>query len=446
MRYKKPAIIKMCDIPDTVLNITEKLTKNGHKAFIVGGAIRDSLLGCPAKDWDIATNAMPERIYDLFSNMTRFHLKHGTVTLVYNKRLFEVTTFRGAGGFGSSIEEDLEHRDFTFNAMAYDISKKNIIDPFGGKQDMKNKIVRAVVNPLERFQEDPLRMMRAIRFSSELTYSIDLVTLRAISSMTESIDSVAKERIRDELLRILMLKKPSKGFNLMRKTGLLQRILPELLEGYRKQQNNYHRYTIYHHTMETVDSIEKGSVPRLCALFHDIAKPRVRKKIKGKWRFFNHAVASAELTKEIMLRLRFSNEEIFRVTGLIANHMFSYKQELSDKALRRLIKRVGEDTIDELIKLRKADDLAHGWGPDFENRIDKFKTRINDQIKKSYPFSVTDLAVTGHDVMNVLNLRPGPEVGKILNRLLEIVIEDPEYNERGKLIETLKFTGQGKSA
>ncbi len=264
--------------------------------------------------------------------------------------------------------------------------------------------------------------------------------------MAESINSVAKERIRDEFLRILMLKKPSRGFNLMRKTSLLKNILPELLEGYRKRQNNYHRYTIYRHTMETVDSIEKDPILRLCALFHDIAKPRIREKIKGKWRFFNHAIASAELAKEIMLRLRFSNEEIARVTGLIANHMFNYKQGLSDKALRRFIKRVGENNVDELIKLRKADDLAHGWETDFENQIDKFKTRINDQIKKSYPFSIPDLAVNGHDVMDALNLQPGPEVGQILNQLLEIVIENPEYNKKDKLIETLKFTNQDKDA
>ena len=444
MIYRKPVMIKTRNFPDTVLEITGRLIENDYRAFIVGGAIRDALLGFPAKDWDFATDATPDKVYNLFSDMTRFHLKHGTVTLVYKKRLFEVTTFRGSGGFGSSIEEDLEHRDFTFNAIAYDISKKKIIDPFGGKQDVKKKIVRAVLNPLERFQEDSLRMLRAIRFSLELAYSIDPETLKAINSMATSIDSAAKERVRDELLRILMLEKPSAGFNLMHKTGLLQRILPELLEGYRKRQNNYHRYTIYHHIMETVDYIEQDPILRLCALFHDIAKPRVRKKIKGKWRFFNHAFASAGLAKEIMLRLRFSNEEISRVTGLIENHMFSYQKVLSDKALRRFIKRIGEDNIDELIKLRKADDLAHGWGAAFENQIDEFKTRIDSQIKKSYPFSIRDLALNGHDVMDALSLQPGPEVGKILNELLEMVIDNPEYNQRDKLIEILKFTNKVK--
>ncbi|MBC8461415.1 MAG: HD domain-containing protein [Deltaproteobacteria bacterium] len=425
------------EIPHTVLDISRRLLKNGHQAFIVGGAIRDSLLGCQAKDWDVATDATPDRIRDLFPEITSFNLKHGTVTLVSKGRHFEVTTFRGTGGFGANIEEDLAHRDFTFNAMAYDITHKRIIDPFEGKQDVKKKVVRAVVNPAERFQEDPLRMMRAIRFSLQLGYTVDPETLIAINSMAEAIDRVAKERIRDELLSILMVRKPSVGFNLMRKTGLLNRILPELLEGYKKRQNNYHRYTIYRHTIETVDSIDRDTILRLSALFHDIAKPRVRKKIKGRWRFLGHATVSADLAREIMTRLRFSNDRIARVTGLVAHHMFDYKQELSDRAIRRFIKRVGADNISDLIALRKADDLAHGWGKIDENQIEEFKNRINSQIKKSYPFTISDLAVNGNDVMNVLDLQPGPRVGQILNQLLEKVIDKPGCNKKDILIEIL---------
>ena len=425
-------------IPDIVCKISERLIKSGYQAFIVGGAIRDSLLGLQAKDWDVATNATPDRIRDLFPEMTSFNLKHGTVTLVSKGRHFEVTTFRGPDGVSSSIEEDLAHRDFTFNAMAYDITNKRIIDPFEGQRDIEGKIVRAVLNSSERFQEDPLRMMRAIRFSLELGYAIDTETLIAINSMAEAIDSVAKERIRDELLKILMVRRPSAGFHLMRKSGLLKRILPELVEGYRKRQNNYHRYTIYRHIMETVDSIKGDPVLRLSALFHDIAKPRVRKKINGRWRFFGHATASAELTKEIMMRLKFSNDRITRVTHLIAHHMFDYKQELSDRAVRRFIKRIGTDSVDDLIALRKADDLAHGWGRGFEKDIEKFKNRVNSQIKKSYPFTTSDLAVNGHDVMKITDLQPSPRVGQILNQLLEVVIEKPEYNQKDKLLKILQ--------
>jgi len=427
-------------IPDIVFDISRRLIKNGYQAFIVGGAIRDSLLGCQAKDWDVATDATPDSIHDLFPEMTSFNLKHGTVTLVSKGKHFEVTTFRGIGGSSLSIEEDLAHRDFTFNAMAYDITNKRIIDPFEGKQDIKKKLVRAVLNPIERFDEDPLRMMRAIRFSLELGYAIEPETLMAIKTLAQAIDKVAQERIRDELLKILMVRRPSAGFNVMRKSGLLKGILPELVEGYRKRQNNYHKYTIYRHIMETVDSIKGDPVLRLSALFHDIAKPRVRKKINGRWRFLGHATASAGLTKEIMMRLKFSNDRITRVTHLIAHHMFDFKQELSDKAVRRFIKGIGADNVDDLIALRKADDLAHGWGRDFQKDIEKFENRIDSQIKKSHPFTISDLAVNGHDVMKIVGLQPGPRVGQILNQLLEAVIEKPEYNQKDRLIKILKDT------
>jgi poly(A) polymerase/tRNA nucleotidyltransferase (CCA-adding enzyme) len=438
MQDKHRLTIQAQQIPPVVLDISRRLMGKGYQAFIVGGALRDSLLGQQAQDWDVATDARPEDIHELFSDMTRFDLKHGTVTLVFRKRHCEVTTYRGTGGYGASIEGDLSHRDFTFNAMAYDITNKRIIDPFGGREDMKRNVVRAVLNPIERYKEDPLRMMRAIRFSLQLGYSIEPDTLMAIHFMARAIDRVAQERVRDELLRILTVRKPSVGFSLMRKTGLLKGILPELVEGYRKLQNNYHKYTIYRHTMETVDSIENDPLLRLSALLHDVAKPRVRKKADGRWRFLGHAEASGELTKEIMLRLRFSNEWIDRVTHLVVHHMFDYEKELSDKAVRRFIKRIGKDNIDHIISLRKADDLAHGPERIDENQIEEFRGRVNAQIKKSYPLSISDLAVDGNDVMIVLGLEPGPKVGKVLNRLLEVVIEKPEHNQRDKLMEILK--------
>jgi len=239
-------------------------------------------------------------------------------------------------------------------------------------------------------------------------------------------------------VRILLARTPSKGFTLMRKTGLLKRILPELLEGYRKRQNDFHRYTIYRHIMETVDFIKADPVLRLSALFHDIAKPRVRKKANRRWRFLGHAGASAELTRQIMTRLRFSNDMIVRVTNLIANHMFEYKEELTDTALRRFVKRVGPDNIDDLVELRRADDLAHGWGRGFESDLDAFKARIHSLLSQSPPLTVSDLAVNGNDVMTLLAIRPGPEVGEILDRLLALVIEKPEFNKKDTLLEFLK--------
>jgi len=425
-------------VPNFVLSIIKRLIEHGHQAYIVGGALRDALLGSEPKDWDVATDAMPNTIHRFFHNLTRFDLKHGTVTLVYQRRHYEVTTFRGKTGIGHTIEEDLAHRDFSFNAMAYDTTDGRIIDPFNGRSDIARKVVRAVKSPLERFQEDPLRMMRAIRFAVELGYSIDPKTLGAVHLLSHTIDRVAQERIRDELLRILLARKPSRGFTLMRKTGLLKRILPELLEGYRKRQNDFHRYTIYRHIMETVDSVEPDVVLRLSALFHDIAKPRVRKKTNGRWRFLGHAGASVELTKQIMTRLRFSNDMIARVTNLIGNHMFEYKRELTERALRRLIKRMGTDNTHDLIKLRRADDLAHGWGRGFETDLDAFRARIDSLLSHSPPLNVSDLAVNGDDVMTLLGIRPGPEVGQILDRLVTLVIEKPEFNQKDILLRFLR--------
>jgi tRNA nucleotidyltransferase (CCA-adding enzyme) len=425
-------------VPDFVLSITGRLIEHGHRAYIVGGALRDALLGNEPKDWDVATDATPDGIHRLFHELTRFDLKHGTVTLVYQTRHYEVTTFRGKIGFGRNIEEDLAHRDFTFNAMAYDTTDGKIIDPFNGRSDITGKVVRAVLNPSERFQEDPLRMMRAIRFAVELGYSIDPKTLGAVAPLAHTIEGVARERIRDELVRILLARKPSKGCTLMRKTGLLKRILPELLEGYRKRQNDFHRYTIYRHIMETVDSVEPDPVLRVSALFHDIAKPRVRKRANGQWRFLAHAGASVELTKQIMTRLRFSNDMIARVTNLIGNHMFDYERELTETALRRLVKRVGPDKIDDLIKLRRADDLAHGWGRGFETDLDAFKARIASLLSQSPPLIVADLAVNGDDVMALLGIPQGPEVGEILDRLATLVIEKPGLNQKDTLLEFVK--------
>jgi poly(A) polymerase/tRNA nucleotidyltransferase (CCA-adding enzyme) len=426
-------------IPAPVWEISQRLTKGGYQAFLVGGAIRDFLLGFQAKDWDVATNATPETIRHLFPTTRCFRLKHETITLLIGGTHYEVTTFRGpGGGIGSGIEEDLAHRDFTINAMAYDLIGLRIIDPFGGMEDIRRRVVRGVLRPIERFQEDPLRMMRAIRFSQDLGYSIDPETLAAITIFSRAISGIAVERIRDELVRMLMVERPSVGFNLMRKTGLLQVILPELMEGYRRRQNKFHRYTIYRHIMETVDAIESDPVLRLSALFHDIAKPRVREKIEGRWRFFSHAGASSDLAREIMVRLRFSNDLISRASILIAHHMFDFKKELSDRAIRRFIKRVGPEHIDDLIDLRKADNVAHGWGTDHGDRIEAFRKRVHSLMRRSPALTISDLELNGHDVMTITGLPSSPRVGQILNKLLEAVIENPEHNQREKLKEIVQ--------
>ncbi|MBN1626531.1 MAG: CCA tRNA nucleotidyltransferase, partial [Deltaproteobacteria bacterium] len=295
-------------IPEFVLHIIETLKNAGFDAYIVGGAVRNKLLDRPEADWDIATSATGDEINRIFHNVRHFSLKHQTITLVHEGSHYEITTIGAYDASERTIKGDLGHRDFTINAMAYDPSGQVIIDPYNGRQDLGKRILRAVRDPIERFGEDPLRLIRAIRLSAEFGFRIEKNTMEAIISMAPELMLAAAERIRDEMMKILLTERPSLGFKLLRKTGLLGAFLPELMEGIHKKQNSRHRHTVFGHIMETVDRAEQDPVLRLAALFHDIAKPRVRKKINGDFTFYIHAEKSAEMAAEIMERLRFSNE------------------------------------------------------------------------------------------------------------------------------------------
>ncbi|MBW1888508.1 MAG: CCA tRNA nucleotidyltransferase, partial [Deltaproteobacteria bacterium] len=396
------------NIPEFLLTIIDRLQISGHQAYIVGGAVRDMLLHLPITDWDVATSAPPEKISTIFRDLKNFSLKHGTVTLVDGAQHYEVTTFKGSERFGRTIEEDLKYRDFTINAMAYDLDKKEILDPNRGKEDILRKRIRAVGEPEDRFREDPLRLLRAVRFATELNFKIERKTLETISMMSEQIGSVAQERIRDELLKILMGLKPSSGFNLMFRTNLLKQVLPELCEGYLKRQNAYHRYTIYKHIMETIDQVQPRPVLRLTALLHDIAKPRVREKVRGEWRFLGHEKASAELAREIMERLKFSKAIMGRVTNLITHHMIWYDSGWSDGAVRRLIRRVGSKNIDHLLIFRRADILAHGLRDEKLDQLSELEKRVGELKRTHLTVKTRDLAIDGKRVMEILSLSPGP--------------------------------------
>ena len=265
--------------------------------------------------------------------------------------------------------------------------------------------------------------------------------METLTRMSHLLHKVAPERIREELIKVLMSPKPSTGFNLMRKTGLLKQFLPELLEGYRKRQNAPHRYTIYKHIMETVDRVEPVMLLRLTALFHDIAKPRVREKKEGKWRFISHEAASADLTAEILDRLRFSNHMISKVTNMVRHHMIDYDSQWSDAAIRRLIRRVGPENIMDLIQLRKADTIAHSLDSQEKILLNELEERIEYQMKGSVLTKTRDLAINGHTIMEILGLSPGPEVGSILRELMEKVIDNPELNTKSHLISMLKQMG-----
>jgi len=426
------------DIPAFVEAVIKRLHNQGFKAYIVGGAIRDMFLGRPATDWDVATSASPEEVKELFHDIRSFYLKHETVTLVYAGSHYEITTIRSSGDYAHAVEEDLGHRDFTINAMAYDTDSKLVLDPNGGMEDIIEKTISAVGDPAERFREDPIRLLRAVRIAVELGFGIENRTLETIRRMSDQLTSVAHERIRDEFMKILMIQRPSNGLKIMRRSGLLIQVLPELLEGFMKRQNSHHHYTIYRHIMETIDRVEPDPVMRLTALLHDIAKPRVREKIKGKFCFFRHAEESALLAGEIMERLRFSNEVIKEVTNLIVFHMVNYNRKWSDGAVRRLIRRVGPDNMDHLILFRKADLSAHGHVDGNMLLLSELEKRAKRIRKGSMANRIGDLAIGGDKVMDILGISPGPDVGRFLKILLERVTDHPELNTEQGLMDLLK--------
>lgn len=423
-------------LPTFVTFICKRLNHAGHQAYLVGGALRDACLGRPVTDWDVATSATSVAIERIFHDKKYFALKEDTVTLVDSGHHFHVTPFRtGKGG----LMGDLGHRDFTINAMAFDLDRDKISDPYGGRPDLSKRLIRAVRDPEKRFREDPLRLLRAVRIASELGFRVEPATLKTITSMAFLLESVAPERIREELIKIMMSPRPSVGFNLMVRTGLLNHFLPELLEGYRRRQNNYHRHTIFKHIMMTVDTVKPDPVLRLTALLHDIAKPRVRKKVAGQWRFHGHEEASAELAKGVMERLRFNKEITGKVINLVRHHMIGYNSDWTDAAIRRLIRRVGVEQMEDLLVFRRSDILAHGLKSQNLDLLSELKKRVKDQIRHKVPTGIKDLAINGHVVMEVTGLSPGPEVGRVLKELNEKVLDRPELNNAEELVALLQY-------
>lgn len=422
------------EIPEEVDFILSRLYKAGYEAYIVGGAVRNWISHKEITDWDVTTSASSDKIKEIFSDRTIFSLKHDTVTVVIKGKNYEITPFKDSDLIG-----DLLHRDFTINAMAYDPKRNLLIDPVNGRLDLEKKIIRATLDPYSRFLEDPLRMLRAIRFSVELNFKIDRKTMDAVEDMSSFIKEVSEERVRDELLKLLINPLPSRGIKLMYRLGLMKYIIPELMEGYGMKQNQHHKYTVFNHTMLTLDKIKPDPVLRLSALFHDIGKPRTKKRIKKKVTFHGHGKKSAEMARLIMKRLRFSNEMINNVCILIKEHMINYRPEWTDAGIRRLINRVGKELIGPLICLRRADLMAHGVDKSYElDLIKELEIRIKKEIKKGLPFSLKDLKINGHIIMKELNIPQGPEVGKILKILYKKAIENPELNRPDTLLSIAK--------
>jgi tRNA nucleotidyltransferase (CCA-adding enzyme) len=441
-------------VPDEVIQVSKTLAEAGFEAYLVGGCVRDMLLGREPKDWDITTDAKPEEIQKLFPDSV-YENDFGTVGIKTESedprlKIIEVTTYRIEGKytdqrhpdeikFASNIEDDLARRDFTVNALAMNL-KGDVIDPYDGRDDLKAKIIRTVGKAEERFSEDALRMMRAVRFAVELDFEIELNTRRAIEKLAGGLESIAKERVRDELVKIIMTPNATKGIILLEELDLLRYVLPELREGLGVGQNKHHIYTVFEHNVRALDYTAGENyslVVRMASLLHDVGKPKVKAGDGPDSTFYNHEYVGAKLAARALDRLRFSKDFIQQVTHLIRSHMFYYNVgEISPAGIRRFLVRVGPENIDDLLKVREADRIGSGVKKAVPYKLRHLLFMI-EKVKKD-PLSPKMLKVNGDDMMKELNMAPGRRVGWILNALLEEVLEDPEKNERGQLIERMK--------
>ncbi|OPJ56957.1 CCA tRNA nucleotidyltransferase [Alkalithermobacter paradoxus] len=438
------------NIPKEVEYIINKIEENGYEAFIVGGCVRDSLLGKIPNDFDITTNANPKTVLEIFKDEITIPtgLKHGTITLVINKNHYEITTYRIEGTYSDNrkpdkveytndLIQDLKRRDFTINAMAYN-KRIGLVDKFDGKKDLKNKIIRAVGNPDERFKEDALRMLRAIRFSSQLNFNIHKDTLNAISKNAELINNISSERIRDEINKILVSNNSGKIY-LMHKIGLLRHIILELDEGMKTKQNNpYHIYNVGIHTLKSVKNIEPILHLRLSMLLHDIGKVKVKTTDEnGIDHFYNHAKISSEISVEILKRLHYDNNTIEKVRLLTLYH--DSKIHPNKKSIKKWLNRIGKENLDDLLKVKLADNLAKNsiCHDEIKKEIKEIKEILKKVVESNECFTIKDLAISGKDIMN-LGYNQGKEIGIILNEMLEIVIDNPDLNNKDYLLNIIK--------
>ena len=442
-------------VPADVLAVLRRLRDAGKQAWLAGGAVRDLVRGVAdaPQDFDVATDALPEDVQRLFPQTAPTGIQHGTVLVLSGTHKVEVTTFRGEGPyldgrrpssvtFLGDIDGDLARRDFTVNAMAWDPIAGVLRDPFGGQQDLARCRLRAVGDALERFREDGLRPLRAVRFACTLRLALEPKTRRAIPEALDVFQKVAKERVQQELMKLLVRgRPPSRGLRLLQTTGLLQHIWPELLESVRFPQNRYHRYDVWRHTLRSVDAIEADPVLRLAALLHDVAKPRTaapKEGAPGENTFYDHEKVGAALAAEMMLRLKFPRRETDRVALLVAEHNWHYRPEWNDGTVRRVLQRIGLDALPQLWALRRADLTARGnlVEEGLSNQAEA-EARFAVEVKRAAALKITDLAIGGEDVMRELGIPAGREVGEILTRLLERVLDDPDLNSREALIRLL---------
>lgn len=439
-------------LPEKVKFILDMLHKAGYEGYAVGGCVRDSILGRKPDDWDITTSARPDQVKELFRRTIDTGIQHGTVTVLLQKEGFEVTTYRIDGEyedsrhpkevvFTASLAEDLKRRDFTINAMAYN-EEEGMIDLFGGMEDMENGIIRAVGTARERFTEDALRIMRAVRFAAQLGYRIEEKTREAIVELAPNLSQISAERIQTELVKLLISPHPEE-LGVMYDTGITKVILPEFDRMMQTGQNNpHHCYSVGQHTLHALQAIEADKVLRLTMLFHDMGKPETKTTDEnGIDHFHGHARVSAELAKAVLRRLKFDNDTIAKVSRTVLYH--DHKMALTAKSVRRGIHKVGEDIFPNLFPVKQADICAQS---DFRRREKEEELaalrRIYEEIQeKKQCVSLKELAVDGSDLI-ALGMKPGKEIGDMLAWLLDAVLEEPELNTREKLTEMAVKSGK----
>lgn len=445
-------------LPDKVKEVMKKVINKGGEIYVVGGAVRDWILKTEVNDWDFATNFTPEKMKEIFPKNSFCENKFGTFSVIMGGKpasakasasqgeIFEITTYRSEEGYsdkrhpdkvswGKSLKEDLERRDFTINAMAIDIEGQ-ITDLHGGREDLNNRLIKTVGNPNERFSEDALRMMRAIRIAAQIGFLIEEKTFESIQKNAHLIKEIAGERIRDELFKILLTKKPGDGLRLLKNSGLLAEIMPELLPGVGMGQKGHHIYDVWDHELEALNNCQsKNPITRLACLLHDVGKPAVMKEIKGEKTFYNHEVVGSRIAVKIGKRLKLSKNELEQLFILVRWHMFTVEDTQTDKAVRRFIRNVTPEYLEEMIALRRSDRLGSG-AKESSWRWELFKKRLVEVQKQ--PFSVKDLKVNGLDVMEILKIKPSRQVGEVLDKLFAEVEEKPELNVREILLEKIK--------
>jgi len=433
-------------IPNGVRTVLDTLKNNGYESYIVGGSIRDSQIGTSLpKDYDVTTNALPEEIIKLFDKTMPTGIKHGTVTVMINGDGYEVTTYRIDGEyldnrrpdlvtFVSNLIEDLARRDFTINALAFN-EEDGLIDYFGGIEDLDNKIIRAVGEPNKRFQEDALRMLRAIRFVASLDFTIEEKTFEAIKLNSRLILNVSNERIRDELCKILISNNTTKALRLLEETKLLEFILPELQVAVGFNQQNYHHdKDIFEHILAVLEKCPPLLNLRVAGLLHDIAKPDCFTIDKdGVGHFYGHDKKGVILSEKILRRLRFDNKSISEIKILVKEHMNVCAMP-TDASVKRLINRVGVDLVRDLFALQRADALGSRCPKIRLEEIDRVEGITITILESKVPLSMKELAVNGGDLMSEFSLKSGEEIGVMLKFLLDKVLENPQFNSKQKLL------------